>query len=134
MRIRRRAKVRQLKKYGSMAIWLGAVTIAFPSLAATPALSGEALFRQRCQICHSVAATPSAGVGPNLKAVVGRAAAASSFNYSSALKKSKLVWTPANLDQYLSGPTKMVPGTRMVIALADKTQRAAVIKYLSSAR
>ncbi len=107
------------------------LTLALPALAAS---DGETLFRQRCQICHSVAATGAAGVGPNLKGVAGRKAAATTFNYSPALKKSTLIWTQPNLDKYLTAPTVLVPGTRMVIKVTDPAQRAAVIKYLSTVR
>lgn len=103
-----------------------------PLLAAPPAANGENLFRQRCQVCHSVDGAKPAGVGPNLRGVVGRkAAAVTSFNYSTAMKQSKITWSQANLDRYLAAPTKTVPGTRMVIAVSDATQRAAIIKYLS---
>jgi cytochrome c len=116
---------------------LGAVCVALsalPSMAAPPAPDGEILFRQRCQTCHSVVAAAPAGVGPNLKGVVGRPAASTSFTYSAALKQSKLVWTPANLGRYLTAPSKMVPGTRMVVSLPDPAQRAAVLAYLAKTR
>jgi cytochrome c len=113
---------------------LGTVAIAAPSVAAPATANGEMLFRQRCQVCHSVAATGAVGMGPNLKAVVGRKAGATMFAYSSALKQSKLVWTAATLDRFLTAPTQMVPGTRMVISVPDPAQRAAVIQYLISAR
>lgn len=102
-----------------------------PALAAPPADNGETLFRQRCQVCHSVDVAKPAGVGPNLRGVVGRKAATATFNYSAAMKQSNITWTQANLDRYLAAPTKTVPGTRMVIAVSDATQRAAIIKYLS---
>jgi len=106
-----------------------------PLLAAPPAANGETLFKQRCQACHSVVPAKLSGVGPNLRGVVGRKAAAStSFNYSTALKQSKITWTQANLDRYLAAPTKMVPGTRMVAAITDAGQRAAIIKYLSQTK
>jgi cytochrome c len=70
-----------------------------------------------------------------LRGVVGRkAAAVTSFNYSTAMKQSNITWTQANLDRYLAAPTKIVPGTRMVIAVSDATQRAAIIKYLSQTK
>jgi len=105
-----------------------------PLLAAPPAANGETLFRQRCQVCHSVDVTKPAGVGPNLRGVVGRKAATATFNYSAAMKQSNITWTQANLDRYLGAPTKIVPGTRMVIAVSDATQRAAIIKYLSQTK
>lgn len=117
---------------GASLIVAGAVLS--PLLAAPPAANGETLFRQRCQACHSVVAAKPAGVGPNLTGVVGRKAATATFNYSTAMKQSKVTWTQANLDQYLAAPTKMVPGTRMVVAITDATQRAAIIKYLSQTK
>jgi cytochrome c len=105
-----------------------------PAFAASTAANGEALFRQRCQVCHSIVAAKPAGVGPNLRGVVGRKAAAAAFNYSNAMQQSKITWTGANLDRYLTAPTKMVPGTRMVIAVTDAAQRAALIKYLSQTK
>jgi len=50
------------------------------------------------------------------------------------MKQSKVTWTQANLDRYLKAPTKMVPGSRMVIAVNDAAQRAAIIKYLSQTK
>lgn len=105
-----------------------------PLLAAPPAVNGETLFRQRCQVCHSADAAKPAGVGPNLRGVVGRKAATGTFNYSPAMKQSNITWNQTNLDRYLAAPTKTVPGTRMVIAVSDAAQRAAIIKYLSQTK
>lgn len=112
------------------------LALALPSPApANPAApNGEQLFKQRCQACHQVAAGRPAATGPNLAGVVGRKAASTTFNYSPALKGSKLVWTSSNLDRYLTAPTRMVPGTSMVINVANPAQRAAIIQYLSHAR
>jgi cytochrome c len=126
-------KVNGVKVVGMIGAVVG-LTLALPVFAAPPAANGETLFRQRCQICHSVAATGAAGVGPNLKGVAGRKAAATTFTYSPALKKSNLIWTQPNLDKYLAGPAALVPGTRMVIKLTDPAQRAAVIQYLMRLR
>ncbi len=95
-----------------------------------PKPDGGALFRMRCQSCHSVVPGARAVLAPNLAGVTGRKAASATFNYSPALKASNLTWTRANLDRYLTGPTKMVPGTRMVISVSDAKQRAAIIDYL----
>jgi cytochrome c len=110
--------------------WSGQLAAA----AAQP--SGDILFRQRCATCHQITAGKPSTVGPNLYGVVNRKAATAPvpFKYSEALKNSGLTWTRANLDKYLSAPAKMVPGTRMVIALPDAAQRAAVIDYLSRAK
>lgn len=90
-------------------------------------------FNQRCKVCHVV--TPGGAPGPlapNLRGVVGRKAASTAFKtYSPALTASKLVWSSANLDKFLTAPGKMVPGTRMVIAVSDAGQRKAIIAYLA---
>ncbi|MBB5685966.1 c-type cytochrome [Sphingobium boeckii] len=118
---------------GAVAFPLSIVAGSATASAQTPA-NGETLFRQRCQTCHSVAVGGKAGVGPNLRGVVGRNAAATAFKYSPALQKSKVTWTKANLDRYLTAPTRMVPGTRMVISVTDAGQRAALVQYLSQTR
>ncbi len=101
---------------------------ALPAQSAVP--GGAALFQQRCAACHSLKAG-SNGAGPSLAGLVGRKAASiSGFGYSAALLKAGLVWTPAQLDQFLAAPQKMVPGTRMPIAVADAMQRQALIEYL----
>ncbi len=92
---------------------------------------GAALFRMRCGSCHSVVPGARAVLGPSLAGVTGRKAASTVFNYSPALKASNLTWTRANLDRYLQGPTRMVPGTRMVISVSDAQQRAAILNHLA---
>ena len=54
------------------------------------------------------------------------------FNYSQALGSSGLTWTPANLDRFLAGPAKLVPGTAMQVALPDAAKRADLIAYLAT--
>jgi cytochrome c len=99
-------------------------------VAAGPA--GETLFKQRCAACHGVKAGAPSVVGPNLAGLSGRKAGAAKFNYTPALKASKIVWTKQNLDKFLAAPSKMVPGTRMMISISDPAQRAAVASYLST--
>lgn len=100
-------------------------------VAAHAADAGETLFTQRCAMCHKVSPDKAAGVGPNLRGVVGRQAAATPFNYSAALKKAKLKWDAKTLDAFLTAPGKVVPGTRMVVSVPDPKQRAALIGYMS---
>ncbi len=111
------------------AVALGMLATSLPAQTAAP--DGAALFRMRCGSCHTVTAGGRATLGPNLAGVTGRKAAATPFNYSPALKASNLTWTRANLDRYLQGPTRLVPGTRMVIAVSDAGQRAALLNFLA---
>ena len=100
--------------------------------AQTAAPSGEALFRQRCAMCHVAPAGGRNTMAPSLSGVVGRKAGSTAFaGYSPALKASGLTWTRANLDKFLAGPGKLVPGTRMAVAITDARQRAAVLDYLA---
>ncbi len=110
--------------------------LALPGgLAAAPAKpDGAALFKQRCQLCHQAVAGKPSPLGPNLAGVADRKAGSTIFAYSSALKASGVVWTRPNLDRFLAAPAKMVPGTRMAIAVSDATQRAAIIEFLGKAK
>jgi cytochrome c len=119
---------------GALAMFAG----AFTCLAATPVPSaqaapdGGALFKQRCQGCHVVTPGQPPIVAPNLAGVVGHKAAATSYQYSDALKNANLVWTKANLDKFLAGPQQMVPGTRMIVRVSDPAERAAIINFLAT--
>ncbi len=93
--------------------------------------AGKAVFTQ-CTACHAYKAGAVGVAAPNLHGVVGRKAAATQFSYSAALKASKLTWDAATLNTFLKAPGKLVPGTRMVIAVTDDTKRANLIAYLAT--
>lgn len=111
-----------------------ALLLAFNTGAfATPAgdaTKGKTAFTQTCGACHA----PDANrVGPMLGGVVGRkAGTAAGFNYSDAVKNSGITWNEDKLDQWLSGPGKLIPGTRMVMTVADAQKRADIIAYLKT--
>ena len=73
-------------------------------------------------------------MGPNLHGLFGRQAGSEArfTSYSPALKASKIRWSEATLDQYLAAPTQKVPGTRMVVRVADPAKRKALIAWLKS--
>ena len=130
---------RKLKLVAAM--FAASVLVVAPRAAAdptvgsvTPQPNGEELFAQRCSTCHSTVTAKANPLGPNLVGVFGRKAAATTFRYSPALSNSKLIWTRANLDRYLAAPARAVPGTRMVMALPDAKQRAAVVAFFEKAK
>ena len=91
---------------------------------------GKEVFAKRCGGCHS---TDSNKEGPRLRGVYGRkAAGASGFDYSDALKKARIHWDDVSLDRWLTDPDAMVPDTDMAFRLTDGDERKAVIAYLKS--
>ena len=87
----------------------------------------------RCKACHVMTPGGAPGpIAPNLRGVVGRKAGTTAYKlYSPALKASNLTWNAATLDKFLTAPTKLVPGTKMVMAVSDAGQRKALIAWLA---
>jgi cytochrome c len=109
-----------------------AAVLAGMATSATAAPSGQAVFEQRCSVCHSLQPAPGK-MGPPLAGVAGRKAGTlAGYAYSNAMKASNITWTPDKLDAYLKAPGKTVPGTKMLLGAPDAEQRAAVIQYLGS--
>lgn len=95
--------------------------------------AGAKLFRADCSICHS--AEPGRNlVGPSLFNVINRRAGQiANFHYSDANRNSGITWNIPTLDQYLTSPRKLMPGTKMTFpGLPDAKQRADVIAYLET--
>ena len=96
---------------------------------------GRVLFQQSCAICHATGQgnQPTAGQGPLLAGVVGRRAGSlPNFAYTQALKASHLRWNAAALDSFLRAPATLVPGTNMVVAVANASDRADLVAYLGT--
>lgn len=112
----------------AFAVALGLLVLAAsPAGAAGNAARGEVLY-QGCEDCHSIEKND---VGPMHKGVVGRAAGTvPGYDYSSALRNAKIVWTEDNLDKWLTSPQLFVPGTKMFYQLQNPQNRADIIAYL----
>lgn len=79
--------------------------------------------------CHAL---DENDVGPKHRGVVGRGAGSiPGYAYSIALKRSGIVWTPANLDRWLTDPQKLVPGAKMYFSVAKPQDRADIIAFLA---
>jgi glucose/arabinose dehydrogenase/cytochrome c2 len=99
------------------------------------AAHGKVLFQQSCAICHLSGLDPAqaAGQGPALAGVFGRRSAAlTDFGYSRALATAHLKWDQPTLDRFLTAPTAVVPGTNMVVAVPNESDRADLIAFLAT--
>lgn len=117
---------------------LAALAILVPAFcAAGPAPdidNGKTTFSTMCGVCHSVQVKGGPGEGPNLVGLVGRPAGSQPdfAKYSEALKASGLTWSTTTLDEFLTNPMAMVPGTFMPLRIQDDKTRADVIAYLAT--
>ena len=110
-----------------------AIAFAATSAEAADARNGKVVFA-RCAICHSIQKGGPNGLGPNLFGVFGRkVAAVPRFNYSGALKNSGITWKADKLKQWVSGPARMVPGTRMAFAgISNTAQADDLVAYIAT--
>jgi len=125
---------------GVFVLPLGIAGVAMVALTATmsaatanqsPSVSAQDF--SQCRACHTLTQGGKSVMGPNLNGIFGRKAASlAGFAYSPALKASGLVWNEKTLDSYLAAPTVKVPGTRMVVKVADPVRRAALIAFLKA--
>ena len=97
------------------------------------AAAGATAFNARCRACHGKDGIGSA-IGPDLRGIYGAKAGTSTYaKHSAALKASGLTWTEANLDTWLAGPAKMVPGSTMILAPAPAPDiRKNIIAYVAT--
>jgi cytochrome c len=95
---------------------------------AQPPGSPKELFEKRCGGCHALDRDKE---GPRLGGVYGRTAASvNAFQYSDALKKSKIVWTAETLDRWLTDTEKLVPNNDMTFHVEKADERRDIIAYL----
>jgi cytochrome c len=94
------------------------------------ATRGKSLYESRCVGCHSIDANR---VGPAHRGVVGRkVGGVADFDYSPALKGSKLVWDEQLLQRWLINPEALIPGQRMGYSVSDAKDRTDLVDYLQT--
>jgi cytochrome c len=113
-------------------VGLLALCAAAPAGAAPDALRGEQIYT-RCLACHALAYDR---VGPRHCGLFGRlAGSAPGFEYSPAMKNSKITWDEKTLDRFLAKPLAMVPGSTMTYdGVPDPKERADLLAYLKRAQ
>lgn len=87
----------------------------------------------RCRACHNLTDDRRHKTGPNLNALFGRVSgtSASYQTYSKAMKDAQIVWTEANLNEYLAKPRTYLPGNKMVFAgITNDKDRFDLLAYL----
>jgi cytochrome c len=93
---------------------------------------GEALFMKQCKICHDVTRAMLRYRGPPLWGIVGKPKAAfEGFKYSPVMRALGGYWTYEDLNNFLSDPARVLPGTDMgANGYQDVSERADLIAYL----
>lgn len=113
----------------------GAPDGAEDPLAAYAGDPGARVFRA-CVACHTL--TPDAGnrAGPTLHGIFGRRIATlPGYNYSEALKRLDIVWTPETVAKLFEiGPAQYTPGTKMPEQrIGAPEDRDALVRFLERA-
>jgi len=116
---------------------IGAPMVGAPEdpLAAYAGDHGAEVFRA-CIACHTLSPDEGNKAGPTLSGIFGRRIATlPGYNFSPALKKLDIVWTPETVSRLFEvGPASYTPGTKMpeqTIGSAD--DRKALVDFLAKA-
>jgi cytochrome c len=122
---------------------ISTIVIGFASLGAVQAqdavrtkpgdpAAGDDVFI-KCSGCHQVGPGAANSIGPTLNGMVGRAAGTvAGYDYSAALKDSKLSWNHDTLAAFLVNAKQVVPGTKMSYAgLKNPQDVEDLIAYLA---
>jgi cytochrome c len=93
---------------------------------------GAEVFRA-CVACHTLGADQANRAGPTLAGIFGRRiATAPGYNFSAALKRLDIVWTPETVSRLFEiGPQAYTPGTKMPEQrIGSEQDRAALVQFL----
>lgn len=104
-------------------------------LAAYAGDPGAAVFRA-CVACHTLKADEGPRAGPTLAGLFGRRIATlPGYNFSPALKKLDIVWTPQTVAKLFElGPATFTPGTKMPEqTIGSPADREALVAFLQKA-
>jgi cytochrome c len=111
------------------------VEAAGDPLAAYVGDHGAEIFRA-CVACHALGAGQDNRAGPSLAGLFGRRIATlPGYNFSEALKRLDIVWTPETVSRLFEiGPSAYTPGTKMPEQrIGSEQDRAALVQFLERA-
>ena len=116
---------------------VGAVVLGTPEdpLAAYAGDHGAEVFRA-CVACHTLSPGEGNKAGPTLSGIFGRRIATlPGYNFSPALKKLDIVWTPETVSKLFEiGPAHYTPGTKMPEqTIGSAEDRKALVEFLAKA-
>jgi len=116
---------------------VGAVVVGTPEdpLAAYAGDHGAEVFRA-CVACHTLSPDEGNKAGPTLAGIFGRRIATlPGYNFSPALKKLEIVWTPETVSKLFEiGPAHYTPGTKMPEqTIGSPEDRQALVEFLAKA-
>jgi cytochrome c len=116
---------------------VGSVALGAPEdpLAAFAGDPGAEVFRG-CVACHTLRPDEGNRAGPTLAGIFGRRIASlPGYNFSPALKKLDIVWTPETVAKLFEvGPAAFTPGTKMPEqTIGSREDREALVKFLEKA-
>lgn len=125
---------RFLKSAALVATVAAAASLPGTALHAADAKDGAHIFASDCAVCHASKKDAPPKFGPDLFGVVGRKAGTyPGYNYSPAMKNSKVVWTPEELRKYLESPNMVVHGNKMPFGGVHNEDKVEdLIAYLST--
>src|ERR1035437_6945647 len=89
-----------------------------------------------CVACHTLSADQANRAGPTLANLFGRRIATlPGYNFSEALKRLDIVWTPETVSRLFEiGPSAFTPGTKMPEQrIGSEQDRAALVQFLERA-
>jgi cytochrome c len=116
---------------------IGAVAVGTQDdpLAAYAGDHGAEVFRA-CVACHTLTQDEGNKAGPTLAGIFGRRIATlPGYNFSPALKKLNIVWTPETVSKLFEvGPARYTPGTKMPEqTIGSAEDRKALVDFLAKA-
>lgn len=115
---------------------LGDVAMAGPAdpLARYAGNHGAEVYRA-CVACHTLKADEGPRAGPTLEGIFGRRIATlPGYDFSLALKKMGIVWTPETVSKLFEvGPAAYTPGTKMPEQRVGAEDRKALVEFLKKA-
>jgi cytochrome c len=114
---------------------MGSPVVGAPGdpLAAFAGDHGAEMFRS-CIACHTLSKDDGIRAGPTLAGIFGRRIASlPGYNFSEALKKMDIIWTPESVAKLFEiGPAAYTPGTKMPEQrIASPEDRKALIDFIA---